>query len=188
MSRPEKESPEGQTGDSSGEPTLFEQSLSQSVEQEEPEEEESRLWPAQDRFPLNEGDNEVGDAVAKSFMASSSFLVVTAFTSLEHLLSFFGQHEIRARSVDIVLGSEPSMGPEGFYEGIRPIARQARDYWLERGVSVLTGGGALRLIRAMEEGKVRFHAAENLHAKIYLGDESATWVEQLLPSRSQAAA
>ena len=25
----------------------------------------------------------------------------------------------------------------------------------------------------MEEGKVRFHAAENLHAKIYLGDESA---------------
>ena len=135
--------------------------------------EQNDRWPSQERFPLNEEGREVGEAVAKSYEASSSFLIVTAYTSLEHLLSFFGRQSVGDREIDVVLGSEPSMGPEGLYEGTRPVAKQARDYWLERGVSVLTGGGALRLIRAIEEGNVHFYAAENLHAKIYVGDDSA---------------
>jgi superfamily II DNA or RNA helicase len=151
-----------------GEQTLFDQNLSQSVE----EEEESR-WPSQERFPLNEGGREVGEAVAESYEASSSFSIVTAYTSLEHLLAFFSQHDLGGREVDIVLGSEPTVTEGDLYAGTRPIEKRARDYWLEKGVSVLTGGGAVRLIEAIEKGQVRFFAGENLHAKIYLGEESA---------------
>jgi len=133
-------------------------------------------WPPQGRFPLNleNRDRKVEHKIAECFEASSEFLAVTAYTSLENLLAFFGKHPPAGRTVDIVLGNEPSSGPEGLYEGTRPVPKQARDYWLTRGVSVLTGGGALRLLRAIERGQVRFFAAENLHAKIYVGDRSAT--------------
>ncbi|MCS3666430.1 hypothetical protein GGP77_000635 [Salinibacter ruber] len=175
--------------------------------------EEGPRWPPQERFPLNlkeplspgqaarqerstgrEGSREersVGETVRKIYRGSGRFLAVTAFTSLEHLLSFFGENPplgenpasgenpplgenpAGERQIDIVLGSEPSPATGGLYESTRPVAQQARDYWLRRGVSVLSGGGALRLLRAVEEGQVRFHAAGNLHAKIYVGDEAA---------------
>ncbi len=151
--------------------------------------EEGPRWPPQERFPLNlneplsrerstgrKGSREersVGETVRKIYRGSGRFLAVTAFTSLEHLLSFFGENPAGERQIDIVLGSEPSPATGGLYESTRPVAQQARDYWLRRGVSVLSGGGALRLLRAVEEGQVRFHAAGNLHAKIYVGDEAA---------------
>ncbi len=157
--------------------------------------EEGPRWPPQERFPLNlneplstgqaarqerstgrKGSREersVGETVRKIYRGSGRFLAVTAFTSLEHLLSFFGENPAGERQIDIVLGSELSPATGGLYESTRPVAQQARDYWLRRGVSVLSGGGALRLLRAVEEGQVRFHAAGNLHAKIYVGDEAA---------------
>ncbi|WP_251922686.1 SNF2-related protein [Salinibacter ruber] len=165
--------------------------------------EEGPRWPPQERFPLNlneplspgqaarqerstgrEGSREersVGETVRKIYRGSGRFLAVTAFTSLEHLLSFFGENPplgenpAGERQIDIVLGSEPSPATGGLYESTRPVAQQARDYWLRRGVSVLSGGGALRLLRAVEEGQVRFHAAGNLHAKIYVGDGAAVF-------------
>jgi len=156
------------TGRKHGEQTLFDQNLSQSAE-----EEEGGWWPSQERFPLNEDSREVGEAVAESYEASSSFSIVTAYTSLEHLLAFFSKHDLAGREVDIVLGSEPTVTEGDLYAGTRPIEKRARDYWLEKGVSVLTGGGAVRLIEAIGRGQVRFFAGENLHAKIYLGEESA---------------
>ncbi len=151
--------------------------------------EEGPRWPPQERFPLNlkeplsrerstgrEGSREersVGETVRKIYRGSGRFLAVTAFTSLEHLLSFFGENPAGERQIDIVLGSEPSPATGGLYESTRPVAHQARDYWLRRGVSVLSGGGALRLLRAAEEGKVHFHTAGNLHAKICVGDGAA---------------
>ena len=194
------------------EPTLFDPPPGSSGAEDEPNhegkesdggkfqgEKESR-WPPQARFPLNlevegsgdealedkhlkEESRQVGQEVASAFEGSDEFLAVTAYTSLEHLLSFFGERQIGDTGVDIVLGNEPSPGPGGpheggsyrggLYEGTRPVPEQARDYWLKRGISVLTGGGALRLLQAIEEGQVRFFAAENLHAKIYVGDSSA---------------
>jgi superfamily II DNA/RNA helicase len=150
-------------------PTLFNQSIKDQGSDDD-------SWPSQDRFPINleKKERAVEQTVAESFEVSSEFLIVTAYTSLEHLLGFFSRHPPEDRTIDIVLGNEPSSSPQGLYEGTRPVAKQARDYWLERGISVLTGGGALRLLRAIEEGQVRFFAAENLHAKIYVGDESAT--------------
>ncbi|MFB6271922.1 MAG: SNF2-related protein [Salinibacter sp.] len=155
-------------------PSLFDQP-EEATEPENDESKDGRSWPPQERFPLNveKQGRAVEETVARSFEASSEFLIVTAYTSLEHLLTFFSQHPPGERTVDIVLGNEPSFSPQGLYEGTRPVAEQTRDYWLERGVSVLTGGGPLRLLQAIEKGKVRFFAAENLHAKVYIGDESA---------------
>ncbi|PQJ36799.1 hypothetical protein BSZ35_00140 [Salinibacter sp. 10B] len=130
-------------------------------------------WPPQTRFPLNEAGTEVGETVAESYEASTSFTIVTAFTSLEHLLAFFSQNEVGDRSIDIVLGSEPTTREGSLYVGTQPVEEQARDYWLEKGVSVLTGGGIVRLIEAMTRGKVRFYAGEDLHAKIYVGEDGA---------------
>jgi superfamily II DNA/RNA helicase len=129
-------------------------------------------WPDQQRFPLNEGDRSVGKIVSACYEASSRFTIVTAFTSLEHLLSFFRNRDIGTRQVDIVLGSDPTVSSQVF-EKTKPVEEQARDYWLRRGISILTGGGAIRLIDAIEDGHVRFFSLKNLHAKIYAGDGGA---------------
>lgn len=155
-----------------GERTLFDE-VEPNTGRDGRADESRSLWPPQDHFPLNEADRAVGQVVGQSYAASSTFTIVTAFTSLEHLLSFFSRHEIGERTVDVVLGNEPSVETENLYADTRPIERQARDYWLRQGVSVLTGGGAVRLMEAMDAGQVRFFALESLHAKIYVGDDGA---------------
>jgi superfamily II DNA or RNA helicase len=129
-------------------------------------------WPSQNRFPLNEEDRSVEAVVGECYEASSTFTIITAFTSLEHLLSFFRRRDIGERQIDIVLGSDPTSSGR-VYDDTKRIEEQARAYWLRRGVSILTGGGAVRLIDAIENGHVRFHALRNLHAKIYAGDAGA---------------
>jgi len=159
----------------SDEPTLFDQPESSAPSGEDHSNEDRRQWPPQDRFPLNleRSERRVESTVQRLYEDSSELLIVTAFTSLEHLLVFFGEHPIGDKQVDIVLGNEPSPSRGSLFERTRPVDEQARDYWLRRGVSVLTGGGTARLLRAIDEGKVRFYAAEGLHAKIYVGDEAA---------------
>jgi len=130
-------------------------------------------WPPHERFPLNEDGRRVETVVAESFRQSKAFTIVTGYTSLEHLLSFFTEYPIEERTVDIVLGSEPTRGATSTYTQSLPIDRQARSYWLERGVSVLTGGGIVRLLEAIDAGHVRFFEDPRLHAKIYLGEEGA---------------
>jgi len=115
----------------------------------------------------------VETVVAASFRQSTTFTIVTGYTSLEHLLSFFAQHPIGNRSVDIVLGSEPTRHKSSTYTRSLPIDAQARTYWLERGVSVLTGGGVVRLLEAIDAGQVQFFEDSRLHAKIYIGDDGA---------------
>lgn len=144
-----------------------------SQEKEKGAEDSRSPWPPQGRFPLNEGIQEIGETIAESYGASDSFTIITAFTSLEHLLAFFSRNEVEGREVDIVLGSEPTGGESTLYDSTRPVEERAREYWLEKGISILTGGGAVRLIEAMEAGQVRFLAAEDLHAKIYVGDDAA---------------
>jgi hypothetical protein len=129
-------------------------------------------WPHHERFPLNEESRYVEEAISASYKASQTFTIVTGFTSLEYLLSFFSRHEVGDRTVDIVLGNEPTPRDNPF-SSAQPIEGQARAYWLQRGVSILTGGGVVRLIDAIESGQVRFFASDNLHAKIYAGDEAA---------------
>ena len=51
-------------------------------------------WPSHTRFPLNEAGRSVEEQVGACYDASSTFTIITGFTSLEHLLSFFRTHEI----------------------------------------------------------------------------------------------
>jgi len=159
----------------SGEPTLFDQPESSAHPGEDRSNEDGREWPPQDRFPLNleRRERTVESTVQQLYERSTDLLVVTAFTSLEHLLVFFGRYPIGDRQVDIVFGNEPFRTQGSLFEGTRPVDKRARDYWLRRGVSVLSGGGITRLLKAIDDGKVRFHAADNLHAKMYVGDEAA---------------
>ena len=165
----------GDPGGKSGEPTLFNQPESSAHPGEDRSNEDGREWPPQDRFPLNleRRERTVESTVQQLYERSTDLLVVTAFTSLEHLLVFFGRHPIGDRQVDIVFGNEPFRTQGSLFEGTWPVDKRARDYWLRRGVSVLGGGGITRLLKAIDDGKVRFHAADNLHAKMYVGDEAA---------------
>jgi superfamily II DNA or RNA helicase len=121
---------------------------------------------------MNEAGRSVEEVVGACYEASSTFTIITGFTSLEHLLSFFRTHDIGKKQVDIVLGSDPTMSRR-VYDNTKRVEQQAREYWLRRGISILTGGGGIRLIDAIEAGHVRFFSLGNLHAKVYAGDGGA---------------
>jgi hypothetical protein len=73
------------------------------------------VWPDQYLFPLNlkEGDvkRTVLTVVEEDIAASESYLVVTGFTSLAHIIELFGGRVgfDRLREVRIVLGFEPEL-------------------------------------------------------------------------------
>lgn len=131
-------------------------------------------WPPQMRFPINDpkADRTVESVLTECFRASTQFTIVTAFTSLEYLTAFFSRHELGGRSVHVVLGNEPSASGT-LYAQSRPIPERTRNYWLERGISVLHGAGVVRLIEAIDAGQVTFSTLGDLHAKLYVGEKGA---------------
>ena len=66
---------------------------------------EAAAWPPEGTFPLNEAGSSAGKVVQADLADSSSFLVVTGFTSLAYLIKVFGQVTWRSdQRADIVLG------------------------------------------------------------------------------------
>src|SRR5690606_22835169 len=83
----------------------------------------------------------------------------------------FGQPGWRAgQRVEVVLGNEPPAAGAVRLGRRQPLPDVIRDYWLERGISILLCGPVLRLIERVREGRVRFRALDGLHAKLYVGD------------------
>ena len=48
-----------------------------------------------------------------------------------------------------------------------------KDYWLEKGISVTLCSGIIHLIQLIRSGQVNFKILDNLHAKLYVGDNYA---------------
>jgi len=134
-----------------------------------------RRWPPAERFPLNLEASKVEDIIRRDILDSGRYVIITGYSSLEHLVSFFGTEDFPNRQITVVLGHELDLTEEDF---TRPwpevnLSKEIREYWLSRGVSVSLCGALVRFLSELREGKICFRLGEGLHAKIYLGEEHA---------------
>ncbi|MDT8450600.1 MAG: SNF2-related protein, partial [Wenzhouxiangellaceae bacterium] len=134
-------------------------------------------WPDPDRFPLNLAESSVADRVLRDLNGSKRPLVVAGYASLARIVDFIAS--CRAGEIRIVFGSEPFGTRRGYRAATRkPLPAEMRDYWLERGFSVLLSASVLEAIEALRSGRVRARYLARpgwrLHAKLYVADEAAT--------------
>ncbi len=133
-------------------------------------------WPPANQYPLNNERGKVKKWVQKDLEASSNFLILTGFSSLEYLIEEFGREEVwKNRSIEIVLGNEPIIREEIIKKSLNKkkhsFSHHIADYWLEKGISIKLNGPLLSLIKAVEEGNIDFKIHSNLHGKVYVGEE-----------------
>lgn len=137
-----------------------------------------RVWPEPLRFPLNQDDSRVEDVVFRDLRVSKSPLLVTGFATLDRLIDFIASAE-NCELVRIVFGSEPFDSRRDIFTlKDNDLPKRMKEYWLERGISVLLSGKLLVCIERLAKRTVltRYVARSTwrLHAKIYVGDNAAT--------------
>ncbi|MGY6588385.1 MAG: SNF2-related protein [Wenzhouxiangella sp.] len=135
-------------------------------------------WPDSARFPLNHDKASVEDTVLRDLSDSDRPLIISGFASLDRIVAFVAGLPA-STTPRLVFGSEPFDSRSGSWTlGDHDLPREMRDYWLERGFSVLLSAPVLNCIERLRNGQVqtRYVARANwrLHAKIYVGDAAAT--------------
>ena len=130
-------------------------------------------WPEQELFPLNREDETVEKVLLEDLKDSSSYTIITGFSSLEYLVRFFGERDLPNRKIRILLGEEPEASASASVLGEAPLSRKVWEYWHQRGVSVLLCGKILRLIEEIKQGHLSFYLGPKVHAKIYVGEKHA---------------
>lgn len=137
----------------------------------------SAAWPPAERFPLNHEQAAVADLVVRDLKASDNPLIVTGFASLDRLVAFIADAPENSNT-RVVFGSEPQEGRATWAVGDYDLPRAMREYWLERGFSVLLSAPILTCLDRLRSGQVRARyvarSAWRLHAKIFIGDQAAT--------------
>lgn len=142
---------------------------------------ESSEWPRADRLPFNWPRDRISveSITHPDLHASDDVLLVMGYTSLEHLCHFVASLEAdRPKRVRVAFGNEPFIG------GDRPprdeqatLSPDVRDYWLERGVSIVHALAVLETIEALREGRLETRVSRRspgLHAKMFIGQDSIT--------------
>ena len=98
---------------------------------------EETRWPDPAAFPLNAGGHRVGTTVEEELRTSTRFLAVTGFTSLAYLVRALGREDADPdQTVEVVLGNEP-LPARAVRGGAHTVTDELREYWLERGISIL---------------------------------------------------
>lgn len=139
-------------------------------------------WPAAERFPLNRvsGSYQVEDVVSHlDLLRSREPLLVVGYSSLDQLLDLVCTvGEADDAQLRLLFGHEPFPSRREVYTvSDGDLVREAEQYWLERGISLLYSAKVVRAIDLLQAGRVqaRYMAGSTrLHAKIYIGDEAAT--------------
>ncbi len=131
-------------------------------------------WPAPERFPLNLSESKVEDILRQDIRASGRYIIVTGYSSLEHLITFFGQDDFPNREITILLGHELDLSDDSLHPWPSvDLSTEIKEYWLSRGISILLCGALLRFLADVQQGQIRFRLGERLHAKIYFGETHA---------------
>ncbi len=140
-------------------------------------------WPEQGLFPLNrrglDGQGRTRQLTVREYIdsdisRSGSFLIVTGFTSLGHIIDTFGADRFPdTRRVRILLGVEPNVYPRKRYDKA-PLSEAVWNYWWNEGISPLQCGVVLRTIELIEQRVIDFRVLDHVHAKLYVGDTHAT--------------
>ena len=139
----------------------------------------ARIWPDPTRLPHNEDGARVGAVVDADLSDPGEVLVVTGYGSLDRVVRFLATRDYGAGSpVRILFGNEPfvSRRDSTRLSGDR-LADEVRDYWLERGISVLLAADVVAARDAMERHPVEVRAAptsRGIHAKMFCSDRGVT--------------
>jgi len=131
------------------------------------------IYPPHEEFPLNVLQNTVSRIVSDDISTSTTFLVVTGFTSLGHIIDFFGSKSFeKLNNVRIILGWAPDERVRKNI-GTAELDKEIKDYWLERGYSIANSGAVIKIIELIKNDYLQFRFLDKLHAKIYIADEYA---------------
>ncbi|MCB0745286.1 MAG: hypothetical protein KDC67_15360, partial [Ignavibacteriae bacterium] len=132
-------------------------------------------WPKQEHFPLNlkTYNRTVQETLQGDIESCKELIILTGFTSLSHLIDTFGNKELEnLKDIKIVLGFEPNpLGRKRYH--VWPLEREIREYWLKKGLSILSGGSVINLIEKIKNKSVHIRFYDKLHAKIYASDRMA---------------
>ena len=137
-----------------------------------------KIWPDNDLFPLNikTENRKVQIEIEKDIADTKDYLIVTGFTSLSHIIDFFG-HKVNFNNVSevkIILGFYPLVRSKKWWD-IKKLPDEIKDEWLSKGVSLFNGGGtaSIQIIEFIKDEKIKFKFSDKLHAKIYVSDNYA---------------
>ena len=135
-------------------------------------------WPTAARFPINQDSSRVEDTVLADLRSSDSPLIVTGFATLDRLIDFVASAD-QCDRIRVVFGSEPfGSRQDTFSIKELDLPHEMKEYWLERGISLLLSAKLLLCIERLKAGTLqpRYVARSTwrLHAKIYVGDDAAT--------------
>jgi hypothetical protein len=137
-----------------------------------------RDWPSGNRFPLNQDAASVEDTVLADLRSSSNPLIVTGFATLDRLIDFVASAD-QCDQIRVVFGSEPFASRQDTFsiQGL-DLLHEMKEYWLERGISILLSAKLLLCIERLKantlQTKYLARSAWRLHAKMYVGDNAAT--------------
>ncbi len=132
-------------------------------------------WPDQILFPLNlkSYNRTVESIVYKDIEESSEYIIITGFTSLSNLVDLFGSKDFQnLKKVRVLIGFEPNIRGRKKYVKLK-LDKEIKDYWLKKGLSIMLGGAIINLIDKIDKEKIEFRYKDKLHAKIYVGNNSA---------------
>lgn len=129
--------------------------------------------PSPEEYPTNIGTKSL-EFLKTSFAASSTFTIITGYSALDFLISFFSQFDLAKKQyICVVLGNEPLYRELNKKKTFTNLSQEIKDYWLEQNISANFCWPVLQLIEHIEKGLVSFKILDGLHAKIYIGEEDA---------------
>jgi hypothetical protein len=132
-----------------------------------------------ERFPLNRPGATVKQRVFADLAMSQRPLIIAGYGSLGTIVEFLAAMPRNVDCVRLLIGSEPAPGGLDSRRGrLRPVAEEAREYWLSRNFSILQCLDLLRAIETVKAGRVEARSHESvhrrLHAKVFVGDGAVT--------------
>lgn len=135
-------------------------------------------WPSPERFPLNQDAARVEDTILADLRSSVSPLIVTGFATLDRLVNFVANAD-KCDQIRVVFGSEPfASRQDTFSIKELDLPHEMKEYWLERGISILLSAKLLVCIERLKANTLQTRyvarSAWRLHAKMYVGDSAAT--------------
>ena len=138
-------------------------------------------WPDPARVPFNwpRDGISVETGLYEDLHRSEEVLIVTGYASLQHLCNFVGSLEPDVpEQVRVVFGNEPSQGRAiPTLSESETLSDELRDFWLERGISIVYASDVLRTLEALDQGRLRTRISRRMHpvhAKIYVGQDGVT--------------
>ncbi|MCB0533915.1 MAG: hypothetical protein KDD14_17060 [Saprospiraceae bacterium] len=132
--------------------------------------------PNPEHYPTNVGnlDSKTGHLLRSDFDASTDFTIITGFSSLEFLVSFFSKPNLENKhNIRVVLGNEPIYRELRREMPFTSLPQEITDYWLHQNIAANFCWPVLNLIEQIQQGRVEFRLLDGLHAKIYVGEDSA---------------